>query len=68
MGNVKIRHLELTENSSIKLDMGNATVDDAGDIRIDARVDMGNTNVEKNNYNSPITLTIENDMGNVTVK
>lgn len=68
MGNVKIRHLELTENSSIKLDMGNATVDDAGDIRIDARVDMGNTNIEKNNYNSPITLTIENDMGNVTVK
>jgi hypothetical protein len=68
MGNVDIDHLELTENSSIELDMGNVSISDVGTARVITTVDLGNTDVQRHNDESTIILTIQNDMGNVTVR
>jgi hypothetical protein len=68
MGNVEIDHLELSENSSIELDMGNVTISDVGTAHVIANVDLGNSDIQKHNDDSTIILTIQNDMGNVTVR
>lgn len=68
MGNVDIDKLSITEDSSIILDMGNVSINDVGDVRVITKVDLGNANVQTSNSTSPIILTIENDLGNITVR
>ena len=68
MGDVEVKNLHLTENSEIKLDMGNVTIDNVGDARVDADVDLGDKDVSGGNYKSDIVLTIQNSLGNITVR
>jgi hypothetical protein len=68
MGEVEVKNLHLTENSEIKLDMGNVTIDNVGDVRVDADVDLGDKNVSGGNYKSDIVLTVQNSLGNITVR
>lgn len=67
MGNVEIDRLDITENSEIKLSMGNVSIKHVGDVRVDAKTDMGNSSVNGGNPKSDVTLKIENSMGNITV-
>lgn len=67
-GNLKIDHAQLNENSSIKADSGNVRIKELNNIYIDTKVDMGNCNISNNNKESEVTLKIDCNMGNVTVK
>ena len=66
-GNVRIDRLSIQENSFIKADLGNVTVNEINDIYVDAKVDLGNSTVNGSNRNSDITLKIECDCGNIKV-
>ena len=66
-GNVKVDQLSIQENSFIKADLGNVTVNEINDIYVDAKVDLGNSTVNGSNRNSDITLKIECDCGNIKV-
>ncbi len=67
-GNTKVKELALTKDSYIEADMGNVTVDHAGDVRVEADVDMGNKNIEGGNPNAEIVLHVKNNLGNITVR
>ena len=66
-GNIQIDTISLEENSTIKADLGNVDIKNTNDIYIDADVDLGKTNINKNNKNAEVTLKIDCDCGNVTV-
>lgn len=66
-GNIKINTISIKENSNIKADLGNVDINNTNDIYIDANVDLGKTNINKNNRNAEITLKVNCDCGNVTI-
>ena len=66
-GNIQVDTISIKENSSIKADLGNIDIKNTNDIYIDADVDLGKTNINKNNRNAEITLKINCDCGNVTI-
>lgn len=66
-GNVKIDRLSIQENSFVKADLGNVTIDEINDIYVDAKVDLGNSTVNGSNRNSNVTLKVECDCGNIKV-
>lgn len=68
MGDVEIKNLHLTHDSEIKLDMGSISIDNVGDVRVDAEVDLGNKHVDGGNYKADTVLKIRNSMGDITVR
>ena len=66
-GNIQIDTISIKENSSIKADLGNIDINNTNDIYIDADVDLGKTNLNKNNRNASVTLKVNCDCGNVTI-
>lgn len=66
-GNVEITKLNIQEDSNVKVDMGNIIIQETSDIYIDAKVDLGNSNIRHNNRSSAITLTAECNCGNITI-
>lgn len=61
-GNVEINNLLIKEDSSIEADLGNIEIRGTNDIYIDSSVDLGRTNINKNNRNSSVTLKIKCDL------
>lgn len=66
-GNIEIDKISIWENSTIKADLGNVEIGETNDIYIDSEVDLGKTNINKNNRNADVTLKINCDCGNVIV-
>lgn len=66
-GNVEISSLTLQEDSMIECDLGNVTIGKTNHIYIDAKVDLGNCNINENDRNAHVTLTIDCDCGNIDV-
>lgn len=66
-GNIKIDKISIRENSNIKADLGDVDINSTNDIYIDADVELGKTNINKNNRNAETTLKINCDCGNVTI-
>lgn len=66
-GNIIIDRISILENSTIKADLGNIDIRNTNDIYINADVDLGKTNINKNNRNANITLNVKCDCGNVTI-
>ena len=67
MGNVEIDRLDIIDDSDIELSMGNVEIRTVGNVRVDAKTDMGNSSVSGGNPKADVTLRIENSMGNITV-
>lgn len=66
-GNLVIENVEIMENSSIKSDLGDIEIKKINDIYIDAKVDLGHTEINGSNRSSNITLKIDSDCGNIEV-
>ena len=67
-GNLEIKQITLDKDSKIKTDMGNVRIDKAEKIYVEGHVNLGNCNIDNNDRSSNITLKINSDMGNITVK
>lgn len=67
-GDVRINKLDIKQNSKIKNDLGNIEIGQTNQIRINANTDLGNVKIKNNYLESSISLDLENDCGNITVK
>lgn len=66
-GDVEIDNLVISEDSIIKNDLGDIEIDNTNEIYIDAKTNLGNVNVRKNNRSAKTTLTIKNSCGDIEV-
>ena len=66
-GDVKIKTINITKDSSIKNNVGDIRIEKTNDIYIDAKTDVGSTRINENNHKSDITLKIENNVGDIKV-
>lgn len=66
-GDIKIKYVDIKENSKIENNMGDIKINSTNDIRIDAKVSLGEEKVNNSNYKSDIVLNLENSCGNIEV-
>lgn len=66
-GNVEIDKIFINEDSNVEVDLGDIDINSTNDIYIDANVDLGKKNVNKNNRNSSVTLKVKCDCGNIEI-
>jgi len=66
-GDVIIDKITLDNNSYIKVKLGDVTIDQNKDFKIDAKTEIGSVNVAGSNNDSDITLFIEVDAGDIDV-
>lgn len=67
-GDIKINSLNLIKNSSITNNLGNIRINNTNEIYIDATVDLGNIKINNNYNKSDVTLKIDNDCGDITIR
>lgn len=66
-GDIKIDNINLTQNSTIKDDLGDIKIGSTNKIYIDAETELGDVSITNNYPKSDILLKIENDCGNIKV-
>lgn len=68
-GDVVIDNVNIDSNSSINSDLGDVKIGSTNAIYIDAKTDLGNVKINKNNYKdvNTVILKIENDCGDISV-
>lgn len=68
-GDVVIDNVNIDSNSSINSDLGDVKIGSTNAIYIDAKTDLGNVKINRNNYKdvNTIILKIENDCGDISV-
>lgn len=66
-GDIDIENVILTQDSKIKSDLGDITIDNIKDVYIDAKTSLGDINIRNNDHKSGITLTIKNSCGDINV-
>lgn len=67
MGDIEIKRINITDNSSATTSMGNIEIENADGVNINAQTSMGNCDVKNNTPSSSIMLTAETSMGNVEI-
>ena len=67
MGKVSLDEVHLLSDSTITLSLGDLDIKRLSNAYVDAKTDLGDIDVENNDRNAPYTLTIKNDMGDVTI-
>lgn len=66
-GDVKIEELNLQEDSKIVNSLGNVKIGKTNEIYIDAKIDLGNININTNSRDASVVLKIESDCGDIKV-
>lgn len=66
-GDVEIASLNLKENSSIHNSYGDIKIGSTNEIYINAKTSLGDTKVNNNYQKSDVTLTIDNNCGDIRV-
>lgn len=66
-GDVRMKEATVLKDSSIEVSVGNVKIEETNDIKIETKVNVGKTDVAKNNSEALIKLDIKVDVGNITV-
>lgn len=67
IGDIKIGDLNITKDSKIRNDIGDIEIKFTKDVKIDAKTDVGEKEVNGNNKNASVELEIRNDIGDINV-
>lgn len=67
MGDVFLKDVSLKYNSKIISNLGNVEIENISNAYVDTKVDLGEVDIRDNNREAPYTLTIQSDMGDITV-
>ena len=67
IGNVSIDDVRLTKDSTITLSLGDVTINHILDVYVDAKNDLGDIDIKKQDRTANVTLTIKNDMGDISL-
>ena len=68
MGDVFLKDVSLKYNSKIISNLGNVEIENISNAYVDTKVDLGEVDIRDNNREAPYTLTIQSDMGDITVE
>lgn len=66
-GDIDIREVEVLKNSTITADTGDITIEKTNDINIISHTSLGDNDIGKSNPSSPISLTVETDVGDIEI-
>lgn len=66
-GDIEIKSLNIIKDSSIIDDLGSIEIGNTNNIYIDAKTDLGDIDIKNNERTSEVTLTIENNCGDIEV-
>ena len=66
-GDVEINTINIKENSSIQNNYGDIELGSTNEIYIDAKTKLGDTKINNNYQKSDITLSLENNCGDIEV-
>lgn len=66
-GDIKVEDLFIDKNSNLKVEFGDIVVGKTNDIKIESKIDVGQTTINGSNPASPVTLTVLTDCGNVNI-
>lgn len=66
-GDIIIKNIILNKDSIIKDEYGDIEIQKTNDIYINARSDLGDVKIKNNNRKSDVTLSIENNNGDITI-
>ncbi len=66
-GDIEIDDLYLEEDSSINNNLGDVEIKRTNDLNIEADTSLGDKKINNNNHKADITLTINNDCGDIKV-
>ena len=66
-GDIKISELDITKDSKASTNFGDIKVSKTNDIYIQAKTDLGDTKVNKNNRKADITLELNTNLGDIKV-
>lgn len=67
MGNVSIEKLNLVKDSKIILSLGDLEITSITNAYVDATTDLGDVEIKNNNREAAYVLTVESDMGDVSI-
>lgn len=67
MGNVSIGHVSLLKDATIRLSLGDISIDSISGVYVDAKNDLGDIDIKTQDRTAGVTLTIKNDMGDISV-
>lgn len=66
-GDIKVRSIVLNKNSYIENNFGDIKIESTNEIYINAQTNLGDVKINNNYQKSDITLTIKNDLGDITI-
>ena len=66
-GDITIREVNLTKDSSIKAVSGDINIEKANDIYVDAHATSGDIKIDDNNRKAPVELKIKTTSGDIEV-
>lgn len=67
-GDIKINSLNIKEDSIIENNLGDVEIGNTNEIFISAKTNLGDTKINNNYNKSDITLTINNSLGDISIK
>lgn len=66
-GDIKIDNINITKDSSIETNVGKIKIENINEIYVETSTDLGKISINKNYRESEITLTLESNVGDITV-
>lgn len=67
LGKISLDEVSLTKDSSITLSLGDLDINHLSNAYVDAKTDLGDIDILDNDREAPYTLTIKNDLGDVSI-
>ena len=67
MGKVLLKNISIDYDSKIIVNLGDVEIEKISNVYIDATVDLGDIDIANNDRSAPYVLTIQGDMGDITV-
>ena len=67
LGKISLDKVSLTKDSSITLSLGDLDINHLSNAYVDAKTDLGDIDILDNDREAPYTLTIKNDLGDVSI-
>lgn len=66
-GDIKIKEIDINKDSQIENNLGSIKVNKTNDIYIDAKNDLGSTDVNNSNREAEVKLSVINDCGSIKI-
>lgn len=67
MGDIEIETIDISKNSKATTNMGDVEIDNTNSVNIVGETSLGECSINNSNPDSPVTLTVASDLGDVKI-